>query len=214
MLTRDGIRTYAKRPLSSRIKKQKSKMTTTSLRSIKTLPSAFFAIALTIVSALSAANAHGQATEPAEPENEATREAPMTQSRLADIVKNLVDETQGSGNVLAFNYEGVNITMVSDAAANRMRLIAPVIEADKLTEQQVAATLVSNYHLALDARYAIGDGVLVSTFIHPLAELTRSQLLSAIRQVANLKKTFGTTYSSGELSYGVQQQPQEELIDI
>lgn len=190
-------------------------MTTPSLCSVKTQSSAFFPAALIILSVLLAGNAHSQTSEPAEPENKATREAPMTQSRLAEIVKNLVDETQGNGNVLIFDFEAVSITMVSDGAANRMRLIAPVIEADKLTEQQVAATLVSNYHLALDARYAIGDGVLVSTFIHPLAELTRSQLLSAIRQVANLKKTFGTTYSSGELSYGVQQQkPEEELIDI
>ncbi len=168
-----------------------------------------------ILSTLLAGNAHGQSSKPVEPEDKAMREAPMTQSRLAEIVKNLVEETQGSGNVLVFAFEDVSITMVSDGAANRMRLIAPVIEADMLTEQQVAATLVSNYHLALDARYAIGDGVLVSTFIHPLAELTESQLLSAIRQVASLKRTFGTTYSSGELSYGVQQRDQEEeLIDI
>lgn len=162
-------------------------------------------------------NASAQSSEPVEPEKKIAREAPMTQSRLTEIVKNLVNETQGTGNVLVFAFDGISITMVSDSTANRMRLIAPVIEADKLTEQQVAATLVSNYHLALDARYAIGDGVLVSTFIHPLAELSQSQLLSAIRQVATLNKTFGTTYSSGELSYGAQQQEEEgeeELIDI
>jgi len=168
-----------------------------------------------LISLLCASAAHAQDADQQQPAPNATREAPMTQDRLAEIVKGLVDETQGSGNVLVFAIDDVSITMISDSAANRMRLVSPVIEADKLTEQQIAATLISNYHLALDARYAIGDGVLVTTFIHPLAELSKAQLLSAIRQVATLNKTFGTSYSSGELSYGVQQQePQEDLIDI
>jgi len=94
-----------------------------------------------------------------------------------------------------------------------MRLVSPVIEASNMSEQQIIASLVSNYHLALDARYAIGSGVLFSTYIHPLAELTESQLISAVRQVATLSKTFGTTYTSGELSFGVQAE-EEERIEI
>jgi len=158
---------------------------------------------------------HAQSEEPTRPlsEPETAPRAVMTQSEMAKIIKELVEETQGSDNNLSFIYDGVTITMVSDARANRMRLVSPVIEAGNMSDQQVIASLVSNYHLALDARYAIGSGVLFSTYIHPMAELTKNQLLSAVRQVATLSKTFGTTYTSGELSFGVEA-AEEERIEI
>jgi len=159
--------------------------------------------------------AHAQSDESAPPLSEpeqAPREI-MTQAEMANIIKELVEETQGSDNNLSFIYDGVTITMVSDAKANRMRLVSPVIEAGNMSDQQIIASLVSNYHLALDARYAIGNGVLFSTYIHPMEELTKNQLLSAVRQVATLSKTFGTTYTSGELTFGVEA-AEEERIDI
>lgn len=150
---------------------------------------------------------------PDTPPSESQNHQVMTQARMVSIIKNLVDNTEGPDNNLSFIYEGVSIAMVSDNNANRMRLLAPVIGANEMSEQQIIASLVSNFHLALDARYAIGNGVLFSTYIHPLAELTEAQLLSAVRQVASLNKTFGTTYTSGELSFGVPV-PEEEHIDI
>jgi len=93
-----------------------------------------------------------------------------------------------------------------------MRIVAPVIEATQLTEEQILSSMISNYHLALDARYAIGDGILYSVYIHPLAELTETQLVSAVRQVATLRNTFGNGYTSGELTFGVE--AQEERLDI
>ena len=133
-------------------------------------------------------------------------EPQMTQAQMVEIIKELVEETEGPDNSLSFNYEGISITLVSDVNANRMRLVAAVIGVDQLNEEQIMATLVSNYHLALDARYAIGGNVLYSTYIHPLSPLTKEQLLSGVRQVANLIKTFGSSYTSGEMSFGVQTQ--------
>ena len=101
--------------------------------------------------------------------------------------------------------------MISDTAANRMRLASAVVNASDMSDEQIISSLVSNYHLALDARYAIGNGVLFSTYIHPMAELTKTQLLSAIRQVSTLNKTFGTSYTSGELSFAVQPPPEERI---
>jgi len=146
------------------------------------------------ISILFCGHAYAQSSEDVAPptENESVPRQEMTQSRMADIIKGLVDETQDSGNSINFVYDEVAITLVSDAAANRMRLVSPVIEASNMSEQQIIASLVSNYHLALDARYAIGSGV---------------------RQVATLSKTFGTTYTSGELSFGVQAE-EEERIEI
>lgn len=139
----------------------------------------------------------------------------MTQEQMATIIAELSDTYQsgdgGSLSNIQFVYNDVAMALVSDAANNRMRIIAPVAEADKLSQEHLLASMVSNFHLALDARYAIGNGVLYSTYIHPLKELTKEQLISAVRQVATLKSTFGTSYTSGELSYGSQSTDEQDI---
>lgn len=164
---------------------------------------------LIILSGLLATISYAQTQSAPESSQDDSR---MTQARMIEIVKELVGETDGPDNSLSFTYDGIAITMVSDINADRMRLVAAVIDAEQLNEEQILATLVSNYHLALDARYAIGGNVLYSTYIHPLSPLTKEQLLSGVRQVASLSKTFGSGYTSGELSFGVQLQ--EERLDI
>ncbi len=136
----------------------------------------------------------------------------MTFERMAELILQLDEQAKREGNLVEFTFAGRTIVLIAAPQANRMRLVSGITEAQSLTDDQILATLVSNYHLALDARYAIGNGVLFSVFVHPLAELDESQLLSGIRQVASLASTFGTTYSSGELSFGVGQQ--EERVDI
>ncbi|MEM7595784.1 MAG: hypothetical protein AAF383_30500, partial [Cyanobacteria bacterium P01_A01_bin.83] len=61
--------------------------------------------------------------------------------------------------------------------------------------------MVANFHTALDARYAISNGVVVTTFIHPLSSLQERDLLSALNQVSSLAETFGTSYTSGEVLF-------------
>lgn len=129
----------------------------------------------------------------------------MSPNRLIETISSLGKDVvvNKNGNI-TFTYDGAQLIAMVAEEANRMRLVSPVISATDLNEAQLAATLVSNYHLALDARYAVGDGVLYSAYIHPLKELTMQQLISAIRQVATLRNTFGTSYTSGELSFGIQ----------
>jgi hypothetical protein len=84
-----------------------------------------------------------------------------------------------------------------------MRIISPVVPISALTGEQLAAILNANFHSALDVRYGTSEGILYyAAFIHPLSPLTTVELNSAIRQVSSLVRTFGTTYSSGELRYG------------
>lgn len=136
----------------------------------------------------------------------------MSTAKLMDIIKQAGSnvEQQSNGSI-SFTFNDAQLIAVTAEPVNRMRIIAPIIAATDLTQEQMAAILVSNYHLALDARYAVGDGVLYSVFIHPLKELSTEQVLSAIRQVANLRNTFGTSYTSGEMSFGAQRQ---ERLDI
>lgn len=135
----------------------------------------------------------------------------MTQSKMALIIAELVGEYQGTENNLQFVHNDVLMALISDAKNNRMRIIAPIIEVSDLSDDHLRAAMVSNFHLALDARYAIGNGVLYATYIHPLRELTKDQLQSAVRQVSNLKTTFGSTYTSGELQYGGRNQQEQDI---
>jgi hypothetical protein len=63
------------------------------------------------------------------------------------------------------------------------------------------SALSANYDRALDAKYAIADGVLWSTFLHPLRSLTEDDFLSALDQVQRLAETAGTTFSSSDLVF-------------
>jgi len=175
------------------------------------LASSVFLFAITL--AVSSATAQTP-EQPDTEQQQATEQLGMTQSEMKRIISEIAEDVEGDTNNLTFYYNNANLTLLSNQAANRMRIISPVVSAKDLNEQQILATLLANYHLSLDARYAIGDGILYAVFIHPLKELSEDQLVSAVRQVATLRNTFGTSYTSGELSFGVQQSQTEEQIDL
>ena len=98
---------------------------------------------------------------------------------------------------------GVMMVM-TDERANRMRIMMPIKSFDPSNENDLKLALIAlnaNYDRALDARYAINDGILWSAFIHPLGSLTEDDLESAIKQVRTLRKNTGTSYSSGALLF-------------
>ena len=136
---------------------------------------------------------------------------PMTVERIRQLILDLDDDAKVDGNVVEFTFANRTVVMIAAPQANRMRLVSGVIEAQQLSDDQLLSVLVSNYHLALDARYAVGNGVLFSVYVHPLAQLDEELLLSGIRQVATLAETFGTTYTSGELSFGRSAPEGEEI---
>jgi len=82
-----------------------------------------------------------------------------------------------------------------------MRLMSPIASADQITSAQLLSLLQANFDRTLDGRYAIGQGVVMSAFLHPLASLTDGELRAAIRQVAALADNFGGTLSSGDLQF-------------
>ena len=87
-----------------------------------------------------------------------------------------------------------------------MRIIAPIAEEASITQEQMKRCMQANFHSALDVKYCISDGILWSAFIHPLQELTKDQVLSAISQVYSAALTYGTVYSSGSLSFPTQEE--------
>lgn len=126
---------------------------------------------------------------------------PMTQDRLHGMLEALADNVKVQGSMVQMEVDGTLLICISDPAADRMRLISPVRNLEDLNAQELLAALQANFHTTLDARYAISGNTLYAAFIHPLSPLTPAQVKSALRQVVAAAKTFGDTYSSGELYF-------------
>ena len=97
------------------------------------------------------------------------------------------------------------MVVLTDDRSDRMRLMMPIRKFDPRKAQDLRLALIalhSNYDRALDARYALQDGVLWSVFIHPLESLTEGDLKNGINQVRALRKNTGTTFTSSELLFG------------
>ena len=99
------------------------------------------------------------------------------------------------------------MALLTSVPHDRIRIVAPIGPEAQLTDQQRKRILEANFHSALDVRYATSNGLVYAAYIHPLSPLRREEIQSALRQVAEPVKTFGTTYSSGELSFGQPRQP-------
>ena len=141
-----------------------------------------------------------------------TASASMTPQLMLQTIERYADDVKPEGNLIGFNYKGIAVYCIFDANADRMRLVSPIIEVDKVPQDALIVALKANYHSVLDARYAIGDGVVHAVFIHPLSPLSVPELESAIRQVSHAALTFGDEYSSGELFFpgqGRQETPSE-----
>ena len=131
----------------------------------------------------------------------------MDRSHMDRVVRELGTSVEGDGRVWRLELLGRQLIIVTDSHADRMRIISPIIRSDQLSEEALRVVLTADFHTALDARYAISDGVLYSAFIHPLSSLTEEELRSGLRQTATLANNFGTSFSSGELVFGAPAQP-------
>lgn len=127
---------------------------------------------------------------------------PMNNERLGSLILRIDDQAEGRSGFWRATVAGRPITVITDENADRMRVISPVARAEALEPDLMFRLLQANFDTALDARYSIAQGVLWSLYLHPLAALSDEQFLAAIGQVVNLAATFGTTFSSGGLTFG------------
>ncbi|GFE66434.1 hypothetical protein [Litoreibacter roseus] len=134
--------------------------------------------------------------------NEEISEPPMTLLRLAEIITTLDPASKTNGRQFQMTIEDVPVIVVTDVAADRMRAIVPIRGADDMTPEEMERVLQANFDTALDARYAIAQGQLWATFIHPLAALEKTQFISGLGQTVNLARTYGTLFTGGALSFG------------
>ena len=121
---------------------------------------------------------------------------------LAKIIQKLDEDAVVNGNSVVFEIAEREMMMVYDSEANRMRVISPVIQVSALPDGVMERMLQANYDAVLDARYAIANDIVWSTFIHPLSSLTQNDFLSALAQTVTAAETFGTSYTSGAVVFG------------
>ena len=126
----------------------------------------------------------------------------MSDERLNELVRRLDKEAEISGNLRSLTVEGRPLMIVSDKAADRMRIMTPVGRADELDAEAFQRLLQANFDAVLDARYAVAQNVVWSVFIHPLSPLSPAQFYSGLAQVVVAAETYGTTFTSGALVFG------------
>ena len=128
----------------------------------------------------------------------------MTIKKMDKILKTVADSVTGEGGIWQFKYNESSMIILTDEKYNRMRIISPIIGLEMLDKPELIRVLEANYHSALDVKYALTDEVLWSVYIHPLKELSENQFINAISQVHKAAVTFGSSYSSTSLLFGVQ----------
>ncbi len=133
------------------------------------------------------------------PEHEGT----MTLERMDEIVKRLDEKAQSPRlGFWQFEVEKRSVMIVTDAKNDRMRILVPIGPVADVPADLMKRLMQANFDTALDSRYAVAREILWATYIHPLTALHDRQFVTAIGQTVNLAVTFGTTFSSGLLSFG------------
>lgn len=159
-------------------------------------------VALTTVATFSFAVADGAGADERPKSAAAFNGQPMTAERLAELVIAVDDEAVLDGATWFFHVADLEVVVVYDVSADRMRILIPIGDAGEIEADEILRLMQANFDSALDARYAIANGTLWGAFIHPLSTLTDEEFLVGIGQTANVVMSYGTSYSSGLFIFG------------
>ena len=125
----------------------------------------------------------------------------MTNTILESIISTAADSVQGSKGRWQFSINDTVFICLTDSTNNRMRIISPIMESNRVSEELKTLSLSANFHTALDVKYAISDDILWSVFTHPLKALSEAQAKDAISQVYYANVNFGTSFASTSLVF-------------
>lgn len=126
----------------------------------------------------------------------------MDNLKMGAILDKIGDKVEGVAGNWQVVYGEQVLFIITDETNNRMRIFTPIADQEDIDKAELATMLEANFHAALDAKYALYSGFVVSLFTHPLKELTDHQFKDAVKQVAVAGQNFGTTYSSTDLIFG------------
>ena len=125
--------------------------------------------------------------------------AQLSNGKLVDIFEKEAHQLTGETGGWTMIYQNVPIIAVADEAANRMRVFTPIIKEKYIKKGEMKRMLEANFDSALDAKYCIFEGLVISVFTHSMDALTEEQLVDGMRQVVVLADNYGKNYSSTDL---------------
>ena len=129
--------------------------------------------------------------------------------------RELEAEAERRSDLMRVTIEDVPVIIVTDPRADRMRAMTAIRSTDDIDPAELLRLMQANFDTALDARYAVANGRLWATFIHPLSPLERDQFISGLGQVVNLALTYGSLYTGGAMAFSGGDSPaiHRQLID-
>jgi len=120
-------------------------------------------------------------------------------------IRRFATDVEGEPPRWTFRFDGMEAFCQCQQNVDRMRIVAPVCTVQELGVEAplyFKTMLEANYHSALDPRYALEQGIVMSAFLHPLRPLTEDQFQSALQQVIEMVRTFGDSFSSSGIVFG------------
>jgi hypothetical protein len=126
----------------------------------------------------------------------------MNNDTLGMLIKRFDAKAESQPGFWQLTHEDMVVYVISDDEADRMRIIVQIADAEQLEKEHLHRLMQANFDTALDARYAIAQGGVWSVFLHPLGSLSEHEFFSGLAQVITLARSFGSSFSSGALSYG------------
>ena len=131
-----------------------------------------------------------------------SKEAVAAQTMIDTALHKINKDIKRDGNVWTFEIAKRQVIVITDPIAERMRILVPVIEADKLDAIMLKRLMQANFDSALDARYAVAQDLLWGVYIHPLVSLNEKDFISGLSQALKVVENFGGSYSSGAIIFG------------
>ena len=125
----------------------------------------------------------------------------MNNARMHDLLLRIDPELQGQLGSWLLKYESLQVQVITDEKADRMRVIVPIDKIENVDREEFIRLMQANFDSVLDARYSVANGVLWSAFIHPLSILSDEEFISGLAQAITAAATYGSTYSSGALIF-------------
>lgn len=137
------------------------------------------AVVLLALAAASCSPAEKDGDEVSE-STEAIIAQPMTTARLGDLIRSVDKDATLEGTTWQFTVAELDAAIIYDIAADRMRIVIPIGPSDDIEPEELIRLMQANFDSALDARYAIAQGILWGAYIHPLSTLTDEEFLAGL----------------------------------
>ena len=120
----------------------------------------------------------------------------MTPEDMIEIINDNCSDVVIDENIIEFKYDKSPVTLIFNENYDRMRLMCAIVFRSDLKEDHLMKAMEANFYYTLDVKYALSSGIFFSVFMHPIEDLSEKLFLSALDQVVNAKRSFGSKFSN------------------